>query len=203
MEKELHFSVCSVPSAFLLQSRRDDPKSAQGGAHVSETSVRATLGCEECPQRNPAGVALREGGNDGSIICQGDRSFRLQFRAAPSGLWISVATLPRVARTLAELAFAGAPSLLGRLGWHRAVPSAREIAMCFHQRNTRTTCRMQHSPSQSRQRCLPGGATHRPVNGYRGGLCPCCRVSRLERSRRPCRIPESIREPFERLATGS
>ena len=38
--------------------------------------------------------------------------------------------------------------------------------MCFHQRNTRTTCRMQHSPSQSRQRCLPGGATHRPVNGY-------------------------------------
>ena len=106
MEKELHFSVCSVPSAFLLQSRRDDPKSAQGGAHVSETSVRATLGCEDCPQRNPEGVALREGGNDGSIIGQGDRSFRLQFRAAPSGLWISVATLPRVARTLAELAFA-------------------------------------------------------------------------------------------------
>ena len=115
-EEELHFSVCSIPSAFLLQSRRDDPKTAQGGAHVSETSVRATLGWEDCPQRNPEGVALREGGNDGSIICQGDRSFRLQFRAAPLGLWISVAMLPRVAQTLAELAFAGAPSLLGRLG---------------------------------------------------------------------------------------
>ena len=43
---------------FLFQSRRDDPKLAQGGAHASFASVRGTLGDNPTQTNSPNGAAL-------------------------------------------------------------------------------------------------------------------------------------------------
>jgi hypothetical protein len=102
-EEELHFSVCSVPSAFLLQSRRDDPKPAQGGANASAASVCATLGNVATEIHSPNGAALNCRRNERSPWQMIEPSFPPSLRATPSGFRCGQSSHPRVARTLVSL----------------------------------------------------------------------------------------------------
>ena len=81
---------CSSPEGTTLSQPRVKRR--------ERSERRATLGCENHSPRNPKGVALTKKRHHIPII--------YLCRAAPSGLWVCVGRLPRVAQTLAELAFA-------------------------------------------------------------------------------------------------